>query len=252
VATVIGLQPKISKPGWTDVQPRVPKQTKPKPNTNWYDDLILLYQKTRDLGLKSVSSELRNIGWEQMRGIVQGRVHKHIRERRLIGDRDLVQKLFQESFFIFVKATEIWDFTRKTKFLTFLGDILDQELMNIVRLDRYHKGRDRKIESKLRSQVVSEPMTFFNEEDHEKEQVLSEVKGLLESFSFEEPSERDVAFTFIYGRSGDWMKLQKKYGLSISKFNRLRKLVISKLKNHILTNSSDKVKALLEGILKEK
>ena len=226
-----------------------------KINTEWYDDLCSLYQKTKTLELTDVANALRNIFWDQVRGIVHGRVHEFVRIKKpslLLRDRDLVQKLFQESFFIFCKACNIWDKKRKTKFLTFLGDILDQEILNIIRLDWYYKSRDRKLEGKLRDQVVDEPIPFFDEEQQEREHVLEEVKVLVENFSFGSEIERDIVRTIIYGKVGDWIRLRKKSGLGIGKFNKVRQEIIEKLKSYIKEKSSPKVRDVILEIVSEK
>jgi len=226
-----------------------------KINTEWYDDLCSLYQKTKALELLDVSNSLRNIFWDQVRGLVHGRVHEFVRVKKpslLMRDRDLTQKLFQESFFIFCKACNIWDKKRKTKFLTFLGDILDQEILNIIRLDWWYKSRDKKLVDKLKDQVIDEPVSFFDEEKQEKASVLEEVRSLIENFKFESEIERDIVNTIIYGKVGDWVKLRKKSGLGIGKFNKVRKAVIEKLKNHIKEKSSPKTLAVILEIIGEK
>jgi hypothetical protein len=226
-----------------------------KINTEWYDDLCSLYQKTKALELLDVSSSLRNIFWDQVRGLVHGRVHEFVRVKKpslLMRDRDLTQKLFQESFFIFCKACNIWDKKRKTKFLTFLGDILDQEILNIIRLDWYYKSRDRKLVGKLKEQVIDEPVSFFDEEKQEKANVLEEVKLLVENFNFESEIERDIVRTIIYGKVGDWVRLRKKSGLGIGKFNKVRQGVIKKLKIHIEEKASLKTRAVILEIVSEK
>jgi hypothetical protein len=229
---------------------RIPKRQ--KINTEWYDDLVLLYQKTKGLGLKEVSSSLRNIGWENLRGFIHGKVHEHIRTKRLQYDRDLCQKLFQESFFIFCKVIDIWDPSRKTKVMTWLGDCLPQELMNNVRLTQYHKSRDRKIASRLRNQVVDESATFDNEEDQERKSVLEEVHDLLENLTFNTDLERKIAFTMIYGRAGDWRRLQKSSGLGAGKFGKVRKQVVEKLRSYIMDNCSIRAKEILTDLVLEK
>jgi len=223
-----------------------------KLDTSWYDALVLLYQKTRDLGLDQASSSLRNVGWECMRGIVHGKVRDHIKTFRLLHDRDLCQKLFQDSFFIYTKACNIWDYKRKTKFLTFLGDILPQELRNVVSLDRYHNKRDYKLEKRLRKQVVDEPIHFFDEIDQERKLVLEEIRELLEKFSFGSEVERDIANILIYGKLGDWGKLQKKSGLKSANFAKARQDVALKLREYILSKCSEHTKNVLKEILGEK
>lgn len=228
---------------------------KPKINTDWYDDLCLVYQKTKKLELNSVANSLRNVFWEQVKGIVHGRVHEFVRNKKpslLVKDRDLIQKLFQESFFIFCKACNIWDKKRKTKFLTFLGDILDQEILNIIRLDYYYKSRDKKLEVRLREQIIDEPIQFQDEERQERESILEEVRTLLENFTFSSNIERDIVHTMIYGKTGDWTKLRKKSGLGFGKFTKTRQEVINKLKEYIENSTSQKTKAVIVDIISKK
>lgn len=227
------------------------KLTKVKFDTSWYDDLALLYQKTRDLGVIYASTELRNLGWDQIQGIVYNRVHSYIRKRKtsVLSDRDLCQKLFQESFFIFVKALDIWDRNRKTKFLTFLGDILNQEIMNIVRLDRYHKTRDYKIEKRIQSQKIDEPIPFLNEESIEKEGVLEEVKVILNNIVFETQLERDLVNAIIFGDTKDLSELRKSSKMSVLTFSAYKDQVKEKLKQEILSKSSEKAKAVIQEIV---
>ncbi len=226
-----------------------------KINTEWYDELCLLVQRTKTLDLEAVSSSLRNILWEQVRGIVHGRVHEFVRVRKpslLVKDTDLAQKLFQESFFIFCKACNIWDKNRKTKFLTFLGDILDQEILNIIRLEYYHRSRSRKLEGKLKGQVIDESIPFYDEESRERDLVLEEVRTLIESYKFSSKLERDIINTIIYGKVGDWVKLRKKSGLGVAKFNKTRQLVVEKLKTYISEKSSSKTRDVILEIVSEK
>jgi len=227
------------------------KITKVKFDTSWYDDLALLYQKTRDLGITYASTELRNLGWNQIQGIVYNRVHTYIRKRKslVLSDKDLVQKLFQESFFIFVKALNIWDRNRKTKFLTFLGDILNQEIMNIVRLDRYHKTRDYKIEKRIQNQKIDEPIRFFDEECIEKESVLEEVKVILNSIVFETQLERDLVNTIIFGDAKDLSKLRKSSKMSVLTFLSFKDKIKERLKQEILSKSSEKTKSIIKEIV---
>jgi len=220
---------------------------KAKIETAWYDDLCSLYQRTK-------ISSVRNLLWEQVKNIVYARVHEFIRKKKpyLRKDKDLSQKLFQESFFIFVKATEIWDKKRKTKFLTFLGDILDQEILNIIRLDNYHRTRDRKIEDKLRREILDEPYTFSDEGSQEKTSILEELRFLFENFNFSSQLDRDIVSTMIYGKTGDWVRLQRKSKLSVSKFNKRRQEVIGKLRIYIKEKSSQKVLDVIKEILDER
>lgn len=218
-----------------------------KKDTKWYDDLCDLYQRTH-------IHELRNILWEQVKGLIHGRIHEFIRERKTYLQRDpeLTQKLFQESFFIFCKAVDIWDRNRKTKFITFLGNkFLDQEIMNIIRLESYHRQRDQKLQHKIRDDVLQKP-EIKDECDFEKEELLEEIKKLVENYSFDNSLERDIAFVMTYGKVGDWARLQKKSGLGIGKFYKLRLLVSKKLRDHIDINCSPQLKEVLKDFLKEK
>jgi DNA-directed RNA polymerase specialized sigma subunit len=218
-----------------------------KLETGWYDVLCQLYQDTK-------ITELRNILWEQVKNLVYGRVHAFIRRKKfsVLADKELCKKIFDDSFLIFIKATEIWDKNRKTKFLTFLGDILDQEILNIIRLDRYHKSRDKKLEGKLKKQVVDEPIKFFSYRDQEKEEILGEFKELFESFSFKSKLERDIIYTMVYGKMGDWTKLRKESKMSVGKFAKIRQQISIELKEYILEKSSPRMKDVLKEILEEK
>lgn len=229
---------------------RIPKSDS-KPDTKWYDDLCILYQKTQ-------IPDLRNVLWDQVRGIVHGRVHEFIREKKvsiLLHNRDLCQKLFQESFFIFVKAVNIWDPSRNTKFLTFLGDILNQEILNIIRLDLYYKNRDKKLETKLKAQNPVEEQvanTVDIECSFERQEMLDEVRELFENFPFESQTDRDIVYTMIYGKMGDWSRLSKRLGIGPGKLYKMRLQIVEKLRNHIETNCSTKLKCVLKEVLVEK
>lgn len=214
-------------------------------DTSWYDDLCLLYQKTK-------IPELRNVLWEQVKLLLYSRVRGFINEKKsaiLKKDPDLCQQLYQDVFFIFQKACDIWDPSRKTKFLTFLGDIVDQEILNIIRLNLYHKSRDNKIKTKLNAEFE---LPVSTTEDFEKEELLSEVKQLFENFSFNSMLERDIVYTTVYGKSGDWSRLQKKSKKSIADFFKLRTEVMEKLKKHVLDNCSPRMKEILQNVLEEK
>src|SRR4030043_698356 len=219
---------------------------KDKRDTSWYDDLCDLYQRTH-------LTPLRNILWDQVRGLVHGRVHQFIREKKstiLRRDPELCQKLFQESFFIFVKAVDIWDRRRRTKFITFLGDILNQEILNKIRLPLYHRQRDWKLEARLRtSDDFASQTEAFKDNDFEREEFFGDVRTLFENYSFTDQLERDIAYTFVYGKIGDWTKLQKKSGLGIGVFYRKRTELKEKLKAYILDNSTPKMKAILDEII---
>jgi hypothetical protein len=221
---------------------------KDKRDTGWYDDLCDLYQRTH-------IASLRNILWEQVRGLVHGRVHQFIREKKstiLRRDPELCQKLFQESFFIFVKAVDIWDRKRRTKFLTFLGDILNQEILNKIRLHLYHRQRDWKLEMKLKMSEDFVPHTPpFKDNAFEREEFYDEIRTLFENFSFADEIDRDIAYTMIYGKIGDWAKLQKKSGLGIGGFYRKRMELIEKLRTYITDSSTPKMKAIIEEIMSE-
>ena len=217
-----------------------------KKDTKWYDDLLDLYQRTR-------ITELRNILWENVKGLIYGRIHEFIRDRKtfLKRDPDMCQKLFQESFFIFQKACDIWDKDRQTKFLTFLGDILDQEIMNIIRLESYHRTRDYKLKGKIKNDVLQIP-EVKDEVGFERDELLEEIKRLMENYSFGSAIERDIAYVMAYGKVGDWARLQKKSGIGIGKFYKLRLQVSKKLRDHIYTNCSIQLQAVLKDFLKEK
>lgn len=214
-------------------------------DTSWYDDLCKMYQKTK-------IPELRNVLWDQVKLLVFSRVRKFITEHKgMRRDPDLCQKLNQESFFIFLKACEIWDETRKTKFLTFLGDMLNQEIMNIIRLDWYYKNRDIKIYSRLVAEKASETRPL-EQEQFEKNELLDAVKQLLDNYIFDSPIERDIIWTTIYGVSGDWTRLRKQYNLSIAVFAKARHKTVDKLKAYILEHCTDKQKCVLKELLEEK
>ena len=221
---------------------------KDKRDTGWYDNLCDLYQRTH-------IDSLRNILWEQVRGLVHGRVYQFIREKKatiLRRDPELCQKLFQESFFIFVKAVDIWDRKRRTKFLTFLGDMLNQEILNKIRLHLYHRTRDWKLEVKLKASedfvAHTEP---FKDNAFEREDFYADIRTLFENFAFSDEIDRDIAYTLVYGKIGDWTKLQKKSGLGIGVFYKKRTDLIDKLRVYILENSTPKMKAILEEVLSE-
>ena len=222
---------------------------KPKPekrDTAWYDDLCKLYQKTK-------IPELRNVLWEQVKLLIYGRIRDYINGKggfNLKRDPELCQKLYQNAFFIFLKACEIWDETRKTKFLTFLGDILDQEVMNVVRLDWYHKTRDYKMGAKLK---VENPLEIPPEQEaFEKNDFLEEIKILFENYTFNSMIEKEIVYTMVYGVSGDWSRLQRKSKLSIANFAKLRRKTVENLKNYVLDNCSEKQKTILHEMLEEK
>ena len=235
---------------------------KGKINTEWYDDLCLLYQKTRDLGLTEISIIFRDLLWDQVRGIVYSRIQEFIKHRKsalLLKDYDLSQKLFQESFFIFTKAVDKWDPNRKTKFITFIGDILDQEILNIIKLDGYAKKKHTKISSKLKDFHKGTEPEFFDETAIEKKAVLAEVEELINNFSFscypdpmKNQLDRDIVHTLIYGKLGDWGKLRKKYKMSLSDFNQFKKDSVNRIRTYILEKSSPKVKYVLSEIVNEK
>lgn len=221
---------------------------KDKRDTGWYDDLCELYQRTH-------IDSLRNILWEQVKGLVYGRVHQFIREKKstiLRRDQELSQLLFQESFLIFVKAVNIWDRRRRTKFLTFLGDILNQEILNKIRLHLYHKQRDWKLEAKLKTSSDFVPHTEpFKDNAFEREEFYAEIKVLFDAFSFDDEIDRDIAYTMVYGKIGDWTKLQRKSGLGIGGFYRKRTNLVEKLRVYIIENSTPKMKVIIEEIMSE-
>lgn len=221
---------------------------KGKRDTGWYDELCELYQKTH-------IEALRNILWEQVRGLVHGRVHQFIREKKaaiLRREPELCDKLFQESFFIFVKAVDIWDRKRRTKFLTFLGDILNQEILNKIRLHLYHRQRDWKLEKKLLASSDFVPHTEpFKDNAFERDEFFYDIKALFESFSFDDEIDRDIAYTMVYGKIGDWSRLQKKSGMGIGVFYKKRTDLVKKLKVYVIENSTPKMKAIIEEIMGE-
>jgi hypothetical protein len=221
---------------------------KGKKDTGWYDDLCDLYQRTH-------IDSLRNILWEQVRGLVHGRVHQFIREKKsaiLRRDPDFCQVLFQESFFIFVKAVDIWDRKRRTKFLTFLGDILNQEILNKIRLHLYHKQRDWKLETKLKISSDFVPHTEpFKDNAFERDEFFEDIKILFDGYSFADEIDRDIAYTMVYGKIGDWTRLQKKSGLGIGGFYRKRSDLKEKLRKYIIENSTPKMREIIEEIMGE-
>jgi len=223
------------------------KEKKTFKDTAWYDDLVLLYQKTKDIEPLAASA-LRNILWEQVKLLLYSRVRDFINEKKsaiLKRDPDLSQQLYQEVFFVFQKACNIWDCSRKTKFITFLGDITDQEILNVIRLNLYHKTRDKKIFQRI-SEGVEE--RFSTKEDIEKGQFLEEVKRLFENFEFKSPVEREIVRTIMYGKKGDWPKVMRKSRTAAGNFYKLKREVIERLKNFILDNSSPYMKEVLEDI----
>lgn len=234
---------------------RISKNDALKDDTKWYDDLCWLYQINCALSRSETAYQIRNLLWEQVKGLVQGRVHEFIRNRRAAAlkyDKDLSQKLFQESFFVFVKACDVWDSSRKTKFLTFLGDILDQEILNIIRLDNYHKFRDKKLEIRINQNSMVDDPEETVEDNLEKNKMFDEIKDMIENFPFENPTERDVIYTIIYGKMGDWAKLRERLGLGIGKLYKIRSNAIQRLREHILQNCSSKVREVINEVVNEK
>ncbi|OGM08244.1 hypothetical protein A2Z67_00905 [Candidatus Woesebacteria bacterium RBG_13_36_22] len=234
---------------------------KEKRETLWYDDLCKLYQKTR-------IPELRNILWEQVKLLLYSRIRKFVTEKKssiLKRDPDLVMQLYQDAFFIFQKACDVWDPTRNTRFLTFLSDIIDQEVLNIIRLDIYHKVRDSKIKKRIedemecfnwpgqigrateRKKIFVEPSTCT--EDFEKEKFFEEVRHMFENYCFENQLERDIVYTTVYGKPGEWVRLQKKSRMSIENFYKLRDATMTKLKHFILENCTKHMKDVLCEVL---
>ena len=222
------------------------EKKKEKRDTGWYDDLCKMFQKTQ-------IPELRNVLWEQVKLLIYGRIRDFINGKggfNLKRDPEICQKLYQDAFFIFLKAVRVWDPKKKTKFLTFLGDILDQEVMNIIRLDWYHRSRDFRLGAKLKVERVTEFPP--EQEDFEKKELLEDIRILFESYSFESQIEKDIIYTTVYGVSGDWSRLQKRSKLSIANFAKLRQKTIGKMKQYVLDNCSDKQKAVLKELLEEK
>lgn len=226
---------------------RIAKNEEFKTDTKWYDDLVVLFHKT---GIESI----RNVLWDQVKGLVYGRVHDFIRQSSYLRyDNDLCQKLFQESFFIFVKAVDIWDVTRKTKFITFLGAMLDQEIKNIIRLEHYHKNRDKKIEVKIKDKTPPHNWILPSHETNlDRNEFFEEIREIIENFPFENQTERDVVFTIIYGEMGDWSKLRKRLDIGIGKLYKIRAKAIERLRIHIKENCSEKMKTVLGEVIAEK
>jgi hypothetical protein len=136
--------------------------------------------------------------------------------------------------------------------MTFLTDIIDQEILNIIRMDLYYKTRDRKLAAKVANAQEVENEINDYEEDFEKEALLEEVRILLENFNFDDVLERDIVYTTLYGKIGDWTRLQKKSGLGIGVFYKAREKTIKKLREYIISSCSDKMKSVLKEVLAEK
>jgi hypothetical protein len=231
-------------------------EPKKKWDTAWYDDLCMLYQKVKSFkdnpqALEAANS-LRNVLWDQVKSLINSKVREYIVEKRrsqLRSDPDLCQKLYQEGFFIFQKACDIWNPDRNTKFLTFLGDILDQEILNIIRLHNYYKTREYKIKARLSQEVED---VEEHEEDIEKQELLERVKILCESYSFGSQLERNIVFTAIYGKLGDWSKLQATSDMGIGSFYKLRDKTLKAMRAYILANCEPRLQDVLKEILEEK
>lgn len=223
-----------------------------KRETLWYDDLCILYKRTKAMGNKEASTALRNVLWDQVKSLINSKIREYIVEKRrsqLRSDPDLCQKLYQEGFLIFQKACDVWNPDRNTKFLTFLGDILDQEILNIIRLHHYYKTREFKIKVRLTQELGN---TIEPEEDVEKLELLERVKNLCESYSFGSELERDIIFTQIYGKLGDWSKLQARSDMGIGSFYKLRDQTLKKLRAHIIENCEPRMQEVLKQVLEEK
>jgi hypothetical protein len=223
-------------------------EKKKKRDTSYYDDFAKLYIKMRDIDI-GIASQVRNILWEQIKNLLYSRVRDIIDRRKgdiIRQDPDFAKQLYQDCFLILQKACDIWDPKRGTKFLTFLGDITDQEIRNKIRLHFYHKTRDKKI--RLRTIDELEPRVTTIEE-HEKEEMLEEVKRLFENYAFKSKLERDIVNLVVYGREGEWKKLQKKSKMSIENFYALRDKILKELKTYILENCTITMKDSLENLL---
>jgi hypothetical protein len=221
---------------------------KKKKDTLWYDDFAKLYLKMRDIDI-NVASQVRNILWEQVKNLLYSRVRDIVEKRKgdiVRQDPDFAKQLYQDCFLILQKACDIWDPTRGTKFLTFLGDITDQEILNKIRLHFYHKTRDKKIRIRTIDEFEQKYDTI---EDREREEMLEEVKRLFEDYSFETKLERDIVNLVVDGREGDWKRLQRKSKMSIENFYKLRDVTLDKLKKYILDNCTITMKDALENLL---
>lgn len=228
---------------------------KVKWDTSWYDTCVILYQRTK-------ITEFRNILWKQVERLMFSRIKKFVANRKgtaLRNNPELIHKLYNEAFFIFLKACDRWNpegitdaagKLHRTTFVTFLGDIIEQEIMNVVSLDWYYKNRDIKIARRLISERPFEQTP--DQELFEKNDLLADIKGFLENYTFENELERDVVWTMIYGIPGDWAKLQKKFKLSISAFSKVRKKTVTKLRDSVLLHCSPKQKDVLRELLEEK
>jgi len=227
------------------------KPKREKKDTQWYDDLAVLYQKIKDTE-PTAASALRNILWEQVKLLLYSRVRDFVNEKKsaiLKRDPELVQTLYQDVFFIFQKSCDIWDPTRKTKFITFLGDIADQEILNVIRLNLYHKTRDRKIFRRMSDNFDDR---FPDKSEVDRGKFLEEMKHLFESYSFESELERTIVRTIMYGKKGDWPRIIRKSRLGVGKFYRIKKEIIGRLKDYILKNcSSSFMKEALEEMIGE-
>lgn len=223
---------------------------KEKLDNAWYDDLVVMYQKTK-------IPELRNVLWEQVKLLIYSLVRRFINEKKssiLKRDSELCKKLYDDAFFIFCKCCDSYDPSKKTKFLTFLGYKVPQDIRNTISLHYYHKNRDQQIEKKVEDEMSVKESHEIHDvaENFESEVLLDEIRILFENFSFETPLERDVIYTLMYGKSGDWKKLQKKSKLTPVEFNRFRSRVVEKLRKHIVDSCSPKMRDVLQEWLHEK
>jgi DNA-directed RNA polymerase specialized sigma subunit len=222
-----------------------PKEPKKFEDTKWYDDLLILYQKKK-------IPELRNILWEQVRLLIYGRIRGFIDDWKfglLKKDAELCAKLYQDAFFYFTKACDKWDPSFKTKFITFLGDCINQDILNNVRLYFYHLLRDKKIQQKIVDSGEDEKTE--SQEDFEKNELLEEVRVIFENYVFESKLERDIAYTIIYGTQGDWNRLQRKSKMSIDDFYKYRKSLLDKLKKHLEEKCSPRMKDVLQNMMEK-
>jgi hypothetical protein len=222
-------------------------KSKEKKDTLWYDKLCILVQEVKETE-PAASSALRNILWEQVKLLLYARVRDFINEKKsaiLKRDPELCQQLYQDVFFIFQKACNIWDPARKTKFITFLGDIIDQEILNVIRLDLYHKNRDRKIFKRMSENFEGLP----DKSDVDRGKTLEEVKHLFENYSFKSELERMIIRTIMYGKKGDWLRVQRKSHMVAGNFYRLKRETINRLKTYLLENGSPYLKEYLEDII---
>jgi DNA-directed RNA polymerase specialized sigma subunit len=226
----------------------VKKENKKKKDTTWYNDLVKIYQDKK-VDNPVVATAIRNILWEQIKNLLYSRVRDIIDRRKgdiVRQDPEFAKQLYQDTFFILQKAVDIWDPNRGTKFLTFLGDIADQEILNKIRLHFYHKTRDKKIRDRTAEEFVLKTTSI---EEYEKDEMLDEMKRLFENYTFDTKLERDIVNLIVYGRGGAWNKLLKRSKMNIDHFYKLRDATLKKLRVYILENCNIIMRDSLETFL---